>query len=135
MEIIHCQTEKQIADKEAYIQQAFLLQNSEDYIVISKMTISIVGHEAAAFLSILTKIQDNFKGNNSKDSALLMPSKEEMYKLTTLSYGKQLKAIQKLKDCDLIFTESKGRPPKKYFTINNNLLQDILAQGEIRYGK
>lgn len=102
------------------------LANS-NYISVNKTLIKTVGLEEAILLGELCSEYDYWEEHNQlTDDGYFYATIEKIENNTTLSEYQQRKAVNTLKNFDILETKLKGLPATRYFKINENMLFSFL---------
>jgi hypothetical protein len=103
------------------------LANS-NYISVNKTLIKTVGLEEAILLGELCSEYDYWDEHNQlTDDGYFYATVEKIEDNTTLSEYLQRKAVNTLKNLDILETKLKGLPAMRYFKINENRLLSFLG--------
>lgn len=103
------------------------LANS-NYISVNKTLIKTVGLEEAILLGELCSEYDYWDEHNQlTDDGYFYATVEKIEDNTTLSEYQQRKAVNTLKNLDILETKLKGLPAMRYFKINESMLLSFLG--------
>ena len=89
------------------------------------------GINEAIILSALSAIKkEKKKNNNIREDGYFFTTVEELKEITTLSKNFQRTSIKNLKKFDLVTTDRKGLPSKRYFKINEEKILKFIGVNE-----
>lgn len=101
------------------------LIESTGYITVSKELARNIGLDETLILTELISKYNYWKENNKLKDGYFYVTIKDLKKETTLTKYRQTKAINNLKELNLIKTKKQGLPAKRYFTI---LKENIIEQ-------
>lgn len=110
---------------EQYIKVLQLIATN-NFITLNKTLIKTIGLEEAVLLGELASEYDYWKKQGKLEDDYFYSTIENIEENTTLSEFKQRKALNKLKQLELIEIKLKGIPAKRYIKINENKLLEVL---------
>lgn len=99
---------------------------SRNYITVNKDLIKIIGLEEAIILGELASEYNYFFDKEELDDGYFYSTVENIEKNTSLSEYKQRRAINSLKDKNLLDIKIKGIPAKRYIKINEEQVMNLL---------
>ena len=99
---------------------------SDNYIPVNRDLIKIFGLEEAVILGELCNEYNYWEREDKLVDDMFYCSAVKLEERTGLSEYQQRKALQKLKDAEVIHTELKGLPATKYFKINTDKILSFL---------
>jgi len=89
------------------------------------------GINEAIILSALSAIKkEKKKNNNIREDSYFFTTVEELKEITTLSKNFQRTAIKNLKKFDLVTTDRKGLPSKRFFKSNEEKILKFIGVNE-----
>lgn len=98
---------------------------SNNFIVLNKTLISLLGIDEALILGELASEYDYWLGQGKVDDGWFFSTVENIERNTTLSKYKQKKALENLQQKGLISLKIKGIPAKRYVKINEEAISQI----------
>jgi len=112
-----------------YEELCYSTMSSDANISFNKKIASLVGIEAAVYLSALLWKRKWFTQHNKikKEDKQFFNTQEDMEKATTLPPHKQTKAIATLKEYNIINVKKQGNPAKNYFEIKFDFLHLFIS--------
>lgn len=99
---------------------------SRNYITVNKDLIKIIGLEEAVVLGELASEYNYFLDKEELEDGYFYSTIENMENNTGLTEHKQRKAINTLKDKELLDIRVKGMPAKRYIKINEEQVLKLL---------
>lgn len=105
----------------------FGLLASSNYIIINRDVLKKVGLDAAVMLAELADEERYYEDTGKiMDGGWFFSTLTNIGARTGLSRWKQDRALEALKSCNLVEYSVKGVPPKRYFKLNQDGLQEII---------
>ena len=99
---------------------------SRNFISVNKELIMLLGLDEAILLGELASEYDYWEKQNALEDGFFYSTIENIENNTTLSEFKQRKALNKLKNLNLIDIKIKGIPAKRYIRINEDQVIELL---------
>lgn len=103
------------------------LISSNNFIVLNKTLISLLGIEEALMLGELASEYDYWVNQGKTKDGWFFSTVENVERNTNLSKHRQKKALENLQKQGLVTVERKGMPAKRYIRINEDAISQILS--------
>jgi len=103
------------------------LISSNNFIVLNKTLISLLGIEEALMLGELASEYDYWVNQGKTKDGWFFSTVENVERNTNLSKHRQKKALENLQKQGLVTVERKGMPAKRYIRINEDAIGQILS--------